>query len=87
MICGIGPQLITNPELSQLLRDVIQLAELSSGTYKSGEQHRVVALIENLKELTSQGGFQDEYRARTVLQKVFSCIFCFTILQPEVPYI
>jgi hypothetical protein len=65
---------------------------LSQGQYQGRDQHNGKTIHLNMKELffpqdESVIGLACNYQARPILTRIYSAIFCFSITQPEMPYI
>lgn len=73
--------------LTRHVKRVIHRSMASTPTYLSREQHTSKSLHNDMKELFWKGGFSCEYQARPILMRIYAAIFCFSITQPEMPYI
>ena len=65
---------------------ILQQAESAAFSCKR-EQHTTRTLQDDMRELLAGGWVACDYSARPILRRIYSALFCFSITQPEMPYI
>ena len=86
--CSLGRRLAEPSFASARLGLAATLRQAETAAFDSKrEQHTTRTLQDDMRELLAGGWLACEFSARPILRRIYSALFCFSITQPEMPYI